>query len=79
MTVCNVSTVPVYKKKKRMVILGKVTILSTFKEVLQSSRESTGVLHRQYYSTSSGVLEALTSVCFWGGKIRIDNSLVELN
>lgn len=57
-----------------MVILGKVTILSTFKEVLQSSRESTGVLHRQYYSTSSGVLEALTSVRFWGGKIRIDNS-----
>ena len=47
-----------------MVILGKVTILSTFKEVLQSSRESTGVLHRQYYSTSSGVLETLTSVCF---------------
>ena len=57
-----------------MVILGKVTILSTFKEVLQYSRESTEVLHRQYYSTSSGVLETLTSVCFWGGRIRIDNS-----
>ena len=55
-----------------MVILGKVTILSTFKEVLQSSRESTGVLHRQYYSTSSGVLETYFS-SFFGG-IRIDNS-----
>ena len=56
MTVCKVSTVPVYKKKKRLVISGKVKCLSTSLAVLQYFHGSTVVLPRQYFSTAKEVL-----------------------
>ncbi|MGO5525083.1 hypothetical protein, partial [Phocaeicola plebeius] len=55
MTLCKVSTVPVYKKKKRLVISGKV-ILSTSLAVLQYFPCSTPVLQGKYWSTPKGVL-----------------------
>ena len=54
--VCKVSTVPVYKKKKRIVISGKVTKVSTSLAVLQYFPESTGVFPLQYCSTFVEVL-----------------------
>ena len=61
--VCKVSTVPVYKKKKRLVISGKVisSVLplqycSTFLKVLEYFLCSTVVLSWKYWSTSFAVL-----------------------
>ena len=57
------STVPVYKKKKRLVISGKVKSVlprkysSTVKGVLQYFQGSTPVLSGEYSSTSTEVLE----------------------
>ncbi|WP_204476368.1 hypothetical protein, partial [Bacteroides mediterraneensis] len=48
MTVCKVSTVPVYKKKKRLVISGKVNI--------QYFQGSIPVLPKKYYGTFLEVL-----------------------
>jgi hypothetical protein len=55
--ICKVSTVPVYKKKKRLVISGKVRISvlprkysSTVKGVLQYFQGSTPVLPRKYWN-----------------------------
>jgi hypothetical protein len=49
MTLCKVSTVPVYKKKKRLVISGKV--------ISQYFQGSTAVLTGEYYSTAVKVLK----------------------
>ena len=61
--VCKVFTVPVYKKKKRLIISGKVirSVLplqycSTSLAVLQYFPESTGVLPLQYCGTFLEVL-----------------------
>lgn len=54
--VCKVSAAPVYKKKKRLVISGKVNKVSTSLAVLQYFPESTGVLPLQYCSTFVEVL-----------------------
>uniref|UniRef100_UPI0026F10951 hypothetical protein n=1 Tax=Phocaeicola plebeius TaxID=310297 RepID=UPI0026F10951 len=54
------STVPVYKKKKRLVISGKVTLLfkaSTPLGVLQYCHGSTGVLQGEDCSTAKEVLK----------------------
>ncbi|WP_204476491.1 hypothetical protein, partial [Bacteroides mediterraneensis] len=50
MTVCKVSTVPVYKKKKRLVISGKVSTL---------------VLPKEYCSTFRGVLQYFEGSTEW--------------
>ena len=61
--VCKVFTVPVYKKKKRLIISGKVirSVLplqycSTSLKVLEYFPESTGVLPLQYCGTFLEVL-----------------------
>ena len=67
------STVPVYKKKRRLVISGKVifqyfqgsTVVlsrkycSTFREILKYCLRSTVVLSGKYWSTAKKVLETL--------------------
>ena len=69
--VCKMFTVPVYKKKKRLIISGKVirSVLplqycSTSLAVLQYFPESTGVLSLQYCSTFVEVLDFMNSTDF---------------
>ena len=67
--VCKMFTVPVYKKKKRLIISGKVNIrkshkVSTSLAVLQYFPESTGVLSLQYCSTFVEVLDFMNSTDF---------------